>query len=93
MKIHEYLLNCREISRLCSQNGWPDNDTLEVEILEQNESEAIATVRFEEILMQGSGCEAGRVHCFGKLRLPLSTTGDVKGMEILIGSGERLTYD
>ncbi len=89
MKIHEYLLNCREISRLCTQNGWPDNDTLEIEVLERKGSEAIVTVNFEEILMQGSGCEAGRVRCFGKLRLPLSSSGDVEGMEILLGSGER----
>ncbi|HED52527.1 MAG TPA: hypothetical protein ENI83_03120, partial [Gammaproteobacteria bacterium] len=59
--IERYLMSCRELTAFCSQNGWIDSKSLYYEIIEQNGDHVIALVQFEEILMEGSGCLAGRV--------------------------------
>lgn len=81
--IERYLLSCRELVAFCSQNGWIDENTLYYEIIEQNDHEVIALVQFEEILMEGSGCVAGRVPCQGRLRLTLNRYGEVCQAELL----------
>jgi hypothetical protein len=81
--IERYLLSCRELKAFCSQNGWIDNNTLYYEIIEQNDHHLIAFVQFEEILMEGSGCVAGRLPCQGRLRLTLDRYGDVCNAELL----------
>lgn len=83
MHIKEFLTRCPELSRLCTQNGWIDNDTLEIEIVEQQLGSVTLNVRFEEIIMEGAGCIAGRIPCYGKLQLKLGADGDVREMEIL----------
>jgi len=82
MNIHDYLRTCRELSALCSQNGWIDNDTLEVQIMDQRPDQVIAAVQFEEVIMEGAGCVAGRVPCFGQVRMRLDGAGNVVGMDI-----------
>ncbi len=81
--IERYLLSCRELTAFCTQNGWIDDNTLYYEIIEQNDHEVIALVQFEEILMEGSGCQAGRVPCQGRLRLLLDRYGQVCHAELL----------
>ncbi len=83
MSLEQYLRQCRELSALCTQNGWIDNDTLRVEILERNDRDVLAAVTFEEILMEGAGCVAGRVSCYGRVRARLSEDGEVDRLEIL----------
>lgn len=81
--IERYLMSCRQLTAFCSQNGWIDKNSLFYEIIEQNDHEVIAFVQFEEILMEGSGCEAGRVSCEGRLRLTLDRYGQVNHAELI----------
>lgn len=81
--IERYLLSCRELTAFCSSNGWIDNQSLNYEIIEQNDHQVIAFVQFEEILMEGSGCIAGRIPCQGRLRLTLDRYGQVDRAELL----------
>ena len=82
MNIQEYLHSCRELSALCTQNGWIDNDTLEVQIVDRRPDQITAAVQFDEIIMEGAGCIAGRVPCFGQVRVRLDSDGNVMGMDI-----------
>lgn len=82
MTIHDYLLSCRELSALCSQNGWIDNETLEVQIVDARPDQILAAVQFDEVIMEGAGCIAGRVPCFGHVRMRLDGAGNVVGMDI-----------
>jgi len=75
--IEKYLRSCRELSEFCSQNGWIDNSTLILEVLFENDRKAIVDVRFEEIIMEGSGCVAARIPCWGKMVLELDKCGRV----------------
>jgi hypothetical protein len=81
--IERYLLSCRELTAFCSHNGWIDNQSMNYDIIEQNDHHVIAFVQFEEILMEGSGCIAGRIPCQGRLRLMLDRYGQVKHAELL----------
>ena len=83
MKLVEYLHQCREINAFCTQNGWIDNDTLRVDIVRRDGLTLIAAVTFEEILMEGAGCVAGRVPCYGRVRIRLTKNGDVERLEPL----------
>ena len=83
MELEEYLHQCRELNALCTQNGWIDNDTLRVDILEKNGPNILAAVSFEEILMEGAGCVAGRVSCYGRVRAWLTENGQVERLDIL----------
>jgi len=81
--IEQYLMSCRELTAFCSQSGWIDRNTLSYEILEENDHHIIAFVQFEEVLMEGSGCIAGRIPCQGKLCLTLDHYGQVNQAELL----------
>lgn len=81
--IERYLLSCRELTAFRSSSGWIDNQSLNYEILEQNDHHVIAFVQFEEILMEGSGRIAGRIPCQGRLRLTLDRYGQVDRAELL----------
>lgn len=83
MKLQEYLTTCRELTRFCTQNGWIDNDTLRVDVLEHDARALVAAVTFEEVVMEGSGCVADRVSCYGRVRVTLDPKGDVQRMELL----------
>ena len=80
--VEKYLLTCRELCRFCSQNGWIDNDTLRFEILQQDKHFVLVNVEFEELLMEGAGCLAGRVSCYGQIRLCLDESGRIVRSEI-----------
>jgi len=81
--IERYLLSCRELKAFCSQNGWIDNNSLRYEIIEQNDQHIIAFVQFEEVVMEGSGCVAGRIPCQGRLCLTLDHYGQVTHARLL----------
>jgi hypothetical protein len=83
MGIEEYLKSARELSTLCSQNGWIDNETLRYELMEQDDTHAVVNVTFDEVVMEGSGCVADRVSCYGKLRLTLDNSGQVENSEFI----------
>lgn len=83
MGIDEYLKSARELAQLCSQNGWIDNETLHYELTEQDSNHAVVNVTFDEVVMEGSGCVADRVSCYGKMRLTLDNSGQVKSSKII----------
>lgn len=72
--IERWLRNCRDIASFCTQNGWIDNDTLTFEILERTTDRILLYVTFDEVIMEGSGCIAGRVPCYGRMELSMDGT-------------------
>nr|VFK64279.1 MAG: hypothetical protein BECKUNK1418G_GA0071005_104412 [Candidatus Kentron sp. UNK] len=83
MNIRQYLSECRELSGLCSQNGWIDNESIQIDILEKEEKSIIAAVMFEEIIVEAAGCIGGKVPCQGCVRIFLDDHENATGMEIL----------
>ena len=83
MQLDEYLARCRELNALCSQNGWIDNDTLAYEILERDGPDWTLKVTFEEVVMEGSGCVAARVPCYGRVRVRLDDAGEVRDLSVV----------
>lgn len=75
--IQTYLLTCRELNTFCTQNGWIDDETVTFDIVEQTQDYAIISVQFKEIIMEGAGCIASPVACFGQLQLFFDKTGQV----------------
>ncbi len=83
-RILAFLQRWSGLAGLCSQNGWIDNDSLRFDILqEEGDGDLILAVEFEEIIMEGAGCIAGRVPCYGRLRLRLDLEGDDIRAELL----------
>jgi hypothetical protein len=83
MNIEQYLKSCRELSQLTTQNGWIDNDSLKITTLSMEENSVIVEVRFDELVMEGSGCLADRVSCYGQVRLQRDENDQITNMEIL----------
>ncbi len=79
--IRQYLISCRELNSFCSQNGWIENESLVFEVQAIEERSAVVAVRFTEVIMEGSGCVADRIACFGKLRLFFDEAGKVTAAE------------
>lgn len=77
MSVQEYLRSCREFNKLCSQNGWIDNDTLAVHIEQRDARHVVAAVNFDEVIMEGAGCTADRPRRY------LRAGGDVSHVEVL----------
>ena len=79
--IVEFLRHSRELGNFCTQNGWIDDDSVEYEVLEDWSDWSdwsLIGVRFTEIVMEGSGCVADRVSCYGRLRLRFDNNGYVE---------------
>ncbi|QBQ56021.1 hypothetical protein [Nitrosococcus wardiae] len=83
MDIEEYLKSSPKLAQLCSQNGWIDNETLRYELMEKGSDQAVINVTFDEVIMEGSGCVADRISCYGKMRLTLGDRGQVENSEII----------
>ncbi len=80
-RIEQYFAKTPALAALCSQNGWPDGDSLKVEVLERGPGGAVCAVSFDEILVEGAGCVAGRVPCWGRFRVLTDAAGDVVSAE------------
>ena len=85
--LHEFFAASSRVAQLCTQNGWPDPETVRIEVLEEDDTQALCAIQFDEVIMEGSGCEAGRVTCWGRFRVRLDGSGKVVGAEI--ESGDR----
>lgn len=83
MQLDEHLARCRELNELCSQNGWIDNETLDYEVLERDGADWTLKVTFEEVVMEGSGCVASRVPCYGRVRVRMDDSGDVSELTVV----------
>jgi hypothetical protein len=51
--------------------------------MEQDNTHAIVNVTFDEVIMEGSGCVADRISCYGKMRLTLDNNGRVEKSEFI----------
>lgn len=80
--IHTYLERAPELAQFCTQNGFIDNDTLAADVLERAAHHMTLAVTFEEVIMEGSGCEATRQPCYGRVRLRLDDAGHIAGLEV-----------
>lgn len=65
------------INRFCTQNGWIEDDSLNWEAGAEEHGWRRVNVHFTEIVMEGSGCVADRVSCFGQVDLRLDGQGRV----------------
>ena len=84
--IERFFAATPRIAELCTQNGWPDPETLRVEIVERSGNEVVCAVSFEEVAMEGSGCVAGRLGCWGRYRLRVNAQGEVETADLLAGA-------
>jgi hypothetical protein len=75
--VDEWLRSNRLISRFCTQNGWIDDDTLRYEVSSRLDGWTRINVYFTEIAMEGSGCVADRIECFGQVDLRLDDSARV----------------
>lgn len=69
--IDDWLRSNLLINRFCTQNGWIDDDSLHYEVSTPGKDWTRINVYFTELVMEGSGCVADRVECFGQVDLRL----------------------
>lgn len=81
--IESYLKSCRELSRFCSCNGWIDNDSLHYSVIWENDHEALVDIEFDELLPEDTDNPAGKITCFGQMRMFLDSLGRVIRAEII----------
>lgn len=79
----ELLKKAPELASLCTQNGWIDNDTLTYEVIEHVGDRWLLAVQFEEIIMEGAGCIAGRIPCYGRVSITKHRNGSFQRIEII----------
>ncbi|BAU47145.1 hypothetical protein SVA_0564 [Sulfurifustis variabilis] len=84
-RLEDYFARTPRLAELCTQNGWPDPETLRVEVLDRDGDALLCSVSFEEVIMEGAGCVAGRVDCWGRYRVSQGDDGDIDA-ELLAGS-------
>lgn len=82
-RIQQFFETSNALAQLCQQNGWPDNDTLKVEVSQDGTQSAVCNVSFDEIVMEGAGCVAGRLGRWGQFRVLLDDGGNVHSAERL----------
>jgi hypothetical protein len=82
-RIRDYLARCRELAGLCEQNGWIDNDSLQIQVETSGDTEARVSVHFAEVIMEGAGCVADRRERFGKLVLAFTPDGEVASCRLV----------
>ena len=80
-----FFADAPSLTEICTQNGWPDPQTLRVVVLEQGASELLCEVAFEEVIMEGSGCCADRVGCWGQYRVQLDASGSIVRADAVVG--------
>lgn len=81
----DFFAGTSSLTAICTQNGWPDPETLRVNVLEQGPNELLCEVAFEEVIMEGSGCCAGRIECWGKYRVHLDASGSIIKADAVVG--------
>lgn len=85
-ELMEFFQRTPRLAELCTQNGWPAPESLKLEIVRAQRDEVLCDVRFDEVVMEGSGCEAGRVPCWGQFRLRLDERGGITAAELIKGA-------
>lgn len=67
--ILDWLQHARELSALTTQNGWIDNNSLHFDVINEADAETLIAVYFDEVIMEGAGCMADKVACYGRVRV------------------------
>lgn len=81
--IESYLRSCGELSRFCSCNGWIDHESLHFTVIWENDHEALVDIEFDEVLGEDTDNRAGKIACFGQMRMYLDGYGRVIRAEII----------
>lgn len=77
LPVDEWMRTNTLISGFCTQNGWIDDDTVRWEMGPEDHGWRRVNVHFNELVMEGSGCVADSVSCFGQVDLRLDAQGRV----------------
>lgn len=77
LPIQDWLRTNTLINRFCTQNGWIEDDSVRYELSAEHDGWRRINVYFTEIVMEGSGCVADRIDCFGQVDLRLDEQGRV----------------
>ncbi len=77
-QIDQYLKECRELVYLTTMGGWIDDKTTQFTVLKEEGNSAQIQLKFEEILMSNSGCNAGRAECWGKADVTFDADGKLE---------------
>lgn len=72
-----YLQQSPVLTAFCRQNGWIDNASLQYEIKQRDTKQLRVAVQFDEVIMEGAGCVAGTLPCFGELQIWLGADNEV----------------
>lgn len=83
--LEDYFARTPRLAELCTQNGWPDPETLRIEVLDREGDALLCSVTFEEVIMEGAGCVAGRIDCWGRYRVRPAADGGIDA-ELVAGS-------
>lgn len=84
--LRDFFASTHSLARLTSQNGWPDPDSLRVEVVGREGDTLTCSVTFEEVVVEGAGCIADRVSCWGRYRLRLNGEGQVVDARLEAGA-------
>lgn len=76
-RITQWLRSTPLVTEFCTQNGWVDDDTMRYEVRGEDGRGVRINVYFTEVVMEGSGCVADRVDCFGQLALQFDGRGEI----------------
>lgn len=76
-RLEHFFARTPRLAELCTQNGWPDPETLKVELLDRDGEAWLCSVSFEEVIMEGAGCVAGRIDCWGRYRVREAADGGI----------------
>lgn len=81
--VTDWLNHTNLVSSFCTQNGWVDSDSLSYEIQHRDDRRMRINIRFTEIVMEGSGCVADRVECFGQIEIEVDAGGAIVAARVL----------
>jgi len=71
------------LEKLCERGGWPDGETLQIDVCSQSGGEMIADIYFEEVIQEMSECTPTRnVRC-GQFSLILNPDGSPASIRLL----------
>jgi len=71
------------LEKLCQRGGWPDGETLRIEVCSRTGSEMIADIYFEEVIQEMSECVPCRdVRC-GQFAITFDAEGTPESIRLL----------
>jgi len=72
-----------DLARLCERDGWPDGETLHMEICSKADDEWVADIYFEEVLQEMSECDSTRTERCGKFVIRFNANGTPEAIRLL----------